>query len=402
MRRRTDALSALLAEIDQQQRRRVQRVSHRSPRLASAAISEVDGRQLINFCSNDYLGLSQHPDVIAAFRDAATEHGVGSGAAHLLGGHSSEHRELERELAAFTGRERALLFSTGYMANLAAVCSFAGRDEVVLQDRLNHASLIDGAMLSGARLLRYQHADTAAARTRMQAHSNACLLATDGVFSMDGDIAPLAELANACAAHELWLLVDDAHGLGVVGPEGRGSVAAAALNSAQVPLLMGTLGKALGCFGAFIAGDETVIEVLLQRSRPYIYTTALPPALAAATRVALRRCQEESWRRERLQANIAHLRSNALQAGIQLSPSDTAIQPLIIGDSGMALALGDHLAAAGFLVGVTRPPTVPAGSARLRITLSAMHEPAQIDALTTALVEGLHTLREHSSIAASS
>ena len=402
MRRRTDALGALLADIDQQQRRRVQRVSSRSPRLGSAAISEIGGRQFVNFCSNDYLGLSQHPDVIAALRDAAAEHGVGSGAAHLLGGHSSEHRELERELAAFTGRERALLFSTGYMANLAAVCSFAGRDEVVLQDRLNHASLIDGATLSGARLVRYQHADAEAARQRIRTHANACMLATDGVFSMDGDIAPLAELASACTAHELWLLVDDAHGLGVVGPEGRGSVAAASLDSAQVPLLMGTLGKALGCFGAFIAGDETVIEVLLQRSRPYIYTTALPPALAAATRVALRRCQDEGWRRERLQANIAHLRHNALQAGIQLSPSDTAIQPLVVGDSGVALALGNHLAAAGLLVGVTRPPTVPNGSARLRITLSAMHDAAQIDALTTALADGLHTLRDNPSTATSS
>ncbi len=392
MRREPEALRALLADIDREQRRRVRRVAGRSPRHGSAALCELDGRLVQNFCSNDYLGLSQHADVIAAFRQAAAEHGVGSGAAHLLGGHSVEHQALERELAAFTGRERALLFSTGYMANLAVVCSFAGRAEVVLQDRLNHASLIDGARLSGARLVRYPHADAVAAALGLQQHANACLLATDGVFSMDGDTAPLAELAAACTQQRAWLLVDDAHGLGVVGPQGRGSVAAAGLDTRQVPLLMGTLGKAIGCFGAFVAGDHEVIEVLLQQARPYLYTTALPPALAAAARAALRACEQDQWRRERLADNIARLRGNVAQAGIALAPSSTAIQPLIVGASATALRLGEQLLAAGFLVGVTRPPTVPAGSARLRITLSAAHEPAQIDALTEALCDSLRRL----------
>lgn len=398
MRRETDALHALLADVDRGQRRRVQRIAGRSPRHGSAAVSEVDGRLLVNFCSNDYLGLSQHPEVIAAFQAAAGEHGVGSGAAHLLGGHSAEHHALEAELATFTGRERALLFSTGYMANLAVVCSFAGRGEVVLQDRLNHASLIDGARLSGSRLIRYAHGDVDDAITGIQRHPNSCLLATDGVFSMDGDVAKLPELAAACTAHRLWLLVDDAHGIGVLGPDGRGSVAAAALDAQQVPLLMGTLGKALGCFGAFVAGDHDVIEVLLQRARPYIYTTALPPAVAAAARAALRISRNEGWRRERLAANIARLRRNAALAGIRLAASATAIQPLIVGDSAVALRLGERLAGAGFLVGVTRPPTVPVGSARLRITLSAVHEPAHIDALSQALDDGLRALRIDSGV----
>ena len=392
MRREPEALRALLADIDREHRRRVQRVAGRSPRHGSAALSELDGRLVSNFCSNDYLGLSQHPEVIAAFRHAADQHGVGSGAAHLLGGHSIEHQRLERELAAFTRRERALLFSTGYMANLAVLGSFAGRGEVVLQDRLDHASLIDGARLSGARLVRYAHADAAAAALELQ-RSGACLLATDGVFSMDGDLAPLAELAAACAEQRAWLLVDDAHGIGMLGPQGRGSVAAAGLDAQRVPLLMGTLGKALGCFGAFVAGDDNVIEVLMQRARTYLYTTAMPPAQAAAARVALRVCQQDDWRRERLAANIARLRDNAAAAGITLAPSATAIQPLIVGDSASALRLGEQLLACGFLVGVTRPPTVPAGSARLRITLSAAHEPAQIDALTAALCDGLRRLR---------
>jgi 8-amino-7-oxononanoate synthase len=349
----------------------------------------VDGRPLLNFSSNDYLGLSQHPDVIAALASAAREHGAGSGAAHLLGGHSAEHAALESELAAHTGRERALLFSTGYMANLGVICAFAARGECVLQDRLNHASLLDGARLSGARLLRYAHGDAAAAGALLAAHPECSLLATDGVFSMDGDLAPLAALAAACEPARAWLLVDDAHGIGVLGARGAGSVAAAGLSSAQVPLLMGTLGKALGCFGAFVAGDAETIEVLLQRARPYIYTTALPPAVAAAARVALRLCREDEALRARLRDNIRHFRAQAAACALTPAASDTAIQPLVIGESARALALGERLREAGFLVGVTRPPTVPAGSARLRITLSAAHTSAHIDALCAALREAL-------------
>lgn len=384
MRREPEALRALLAGIDREHGRRRLRITGRSP-AAGAAIGVVDGQPLLNFSSNDYLGLSQHPAVVDALATAAREHGAGSGAAHLLGGHSAEHAALEAELAAHTGRERALLFSTGYMANLGVVGAFAGRGECVLQDRLNHASLIDGARLSGARLLRYAHGDAAAAAALLAAHPDCTLLATDGVFSMDGDVAPLAALAAACEPARAWLMVDDAHGLGVLGPRGAGSVAAAGLGSAQVPLLMGTLGKALGCFGAFVAGDEQTIEVLLQRARPYIFTTALPPAVAAATRVALRICRDDESLRTRLRDNIAHFRSRAAAAGLRLAASDTAIQPLVVGDSARALELGERLRRAGFLVGVTRPPTVPAGSARLRITLSAAHTLAHIDALCAAL-----------------
>jgi len=386
MRRETDALRACLADIDRAHGRRRRRVTARSPAMG-AAVGVIDGQSRLNFSSNDYLGLSQHPEVIAALIEAARQHGVGSGAAHLLGGHSSEHAALESELAAHTGRQRALLFSTGYMANLGVVCAFAGRGETVLQDRLNHASLLDGARLSGARLLRYAHGDAGAAAALLAAHPECSLLATDGVFSMDGDVAPLAQLALPCESARAWLLVDDAHGLGVLGPRGAGSVAAAGLDAARVPLLMGTLGKALGCFGAFVAGDDDTIEVLLQRSRPYIYTTALPPALAAATRVALRVCRDDEARRTRLHDNIRRFRQRAAALRLPLAASETAIQPVRVGDSARALALGERLLRAGFIVGVTRPPTVPAGSARLRITLSAAHEPAQVDALCAALAE---------------
>jgi 8-amino-7-oxononanoate synthase len=383
MRREAEVLHAQLAEVDREHRRRICRVTERSPRLG-AVHCLVDGQQLLNFCSNDYLGLSQHPEVVAAFREAAQMHGVGSGAAHLLGGHSPGHRALEIELADFTGRERALLFSTGYMANLGIVCTFAARGETILQDRLNHASLLDGAKLSGAQLRRYAHADADAAAAQLAAQE-CSLLATDGVFSMDGNVAPLAALAAACRAQRTWLLVDDAHGLGVLGPEGRGSVAAAGLGAVEVPLLMGTLGKALGCFGAFVAGDGEVIELLLQRARPYLFTTALPPAVAAAARAALRRCIHDGARRERLHANIARFRHQARQLGVPLADSATAIQPLIVRDPAQALALGEALRAAGFLVGVTRPPTVPVNGSRLRITLCSEHQPTHIDALCEAL-----------------
>lgn len=389
MRREPEALQALLTGLDQQHRRRARRIGERPLQAGSPAFIDIDGRRLLNFCSNDYLGLSQHPEVIAAFKLAADQSGVGSGAAHLLGGHSHEHHALEEELARFTGRERALLFSTGYMANIGVLGTFLGRGETVLQDRLNHASLIDAARLSGARLLRYAHADAAAAAALLESQPTTAVLATDGVFSMDGDVAPLASLAAACTRHQAWLLVDDAHGFGVLGPQGRGSVAAAGLDAHSVPLLMATLGKALGCFGAFVAGDRDVIELLLQRARTYIYTTAMPPAVAAAARAALRLCQTDPAPRERLHANIARFQRHAAQAGLRVMPSTTAIQPLVVGDSAHALALGAALQHAGFLVGVTRPPTVPEGTARLRITLSAAHEPQQVEALIEALVDAL-------------
>jgi 8-amino-7-oxononanoate synthase len=385
MRREPELVAAALREIDAAQRRRQSQITERPVNPAAPMSVQSEGRTLVNFCSNDYLGLSQHPDVIDACQRALAKSGVGSGAAHLLGGHSPEHAALEVELAAFTGRQRALLFSTGYMANLGVISSFAARGEVVLQDRLNHASLIDAAKLSDARLLRYAHADSEAAGAMLDSQPSATLLATDGVFSMDGDSAPLASLAASCERHHTWMLVDDAHGIGVLGANGAGSLQAAQLNSTQVPLLMGTLGKALGCFGAFVAGDSDVIDLLLQRARSYIYTTAMPPALAAAARASVKLCRDESWRREQLQQNIRQLRELGARLGLQLLPSATAIQPLVIGDSARALTLGRALRSAGFLLGVTRPPTVPDGSARLRITLSTLHQPAQIEGLLNAL-----------------
>jgi 8-amino-7-oxononanoate synthase len=388
MRRRTEALSAALAELDAAQlrrRRRVLSVASSGGHADSSSAVLVDGRRLLNFCSNDYLGLARHPALAEAMAAAAAALGSGSGASHLVSGHATEHHALEEELAAFVGRQRALLFSTGYMANAGAIGSFATRGEIVLQDRLNHASLIDGTRVAGARLLRYAHADAGDAAVLLAGHDTVSVLATDGVFSMDGDVAPLAELARACRAHETWLLVDDAHGIGVAGPGGAGSVAAAGLTADDVPLLVGTLGKALGSFGAFVAGDDDSIELLIQRSRSYIYTTALPPPVAAATRAALRVATEESWRREHLQGLIQRFRAGAATLGLPLLPSATAIQPLLAGDSGRALRLAAALEAAGFWVSAIRPPTVPAGSARLRITLSAAHQEAEVDSLLSAL-----------------
>jgi 8-amino-7-oxononanoate synthase len=346
----------------------------------------VDGRRLLAFCSNDYLGLANHPEVVAAFQSGAARYGVGSGASHLVCGHSTAHQALEEELADFTGRARALLFSTGYMANLGVISALAGRGQQVFEDRRNHASLIDGALLSGARLRRYPHADAAALGLMLGGGGDpARLIATDGVFSMDGDVAPLRDLGAAAQAAGALLMVDDAHGLGVVGEGGRGTTALAGLTQGEAPVLVGTLGKAFGTFGAFVAGGDDLIETLIQRARPYIYTTALPPAVAAATRASLRLIRNEPWRREHLRALIARFCRGAQALGLPLSPSDTPIQPLVAGDDRRALAWSQALEAAGILVTAIRPPTVPEGSARLRITLSAAHGEADLDALLQAL-----------------
>jgi 8-amino-7-oxononanoate synthase len=354
----------------------------------------VDGRTLVDFCGNDYLGLARHPDLVAALTRAAAVEGVGTGAAHLVSGHRGEHAALEEELADWTGRQRAVLFSTGVMANLGALQALLGAgnlpgrgDALCVQDRLNHASLIDGAQLAGAELRRYPHGDAEAAARQLDARpDHPALLATDGVFSMDGDVAPLAALATACSTHGALFYVDDAHGLGVMGREGSGSVAAAGLDARQVPVLMGTLGKALGTAGAFVAGDADLIEAIVQFARPYIYTTAMPAALAAATRASLRLVRTDpDGRRERLAANIERFRAGAGQLGLAMMPSQTAIQPLLVGSAEAALVASRALEAAGFLVVAIRPPTVPQGAARLRITLSAAHSAQQIDALLDAL-----------------
>ena len=358
------------------------RLTLASPQGASVRIGESP---CVNFASNDYLGLAAHPEVIGAFAAAAQRWGVGSGASHLISGHSREHQALEEELAAFTGRPRALLFSTGYMANLGVINALAGSGDLVVQDRLNHASLLDGGFLCRARFERYPHGDLEALAALLTLPAERRLLVTDGVFSMDGDLAPLPELAALADRHGAWLMVDDAHGCGVLGANGGGSVEQFGLDIDQVPILVGTLGKAFGTFGAFVAGSEALVETLIQFARTYIYTTALPPAVAAATRASLRLVRTEAWRREHLQQLIARFRAGAEALAIPLLPSATPIQPVPIGDPERTLAIATRLREAGFLVGGIRPPTVPAGTARLRVALSAAHTEAQIDGLLTAL-----------------
>jgi 8-amino-7-oxononanoate synthase len=344
----------------------------------------VDGRPMLSFCSNDYLGLANHPEVIAALQRGAATWGAGSGAAHLVTGHSAVHHALEEELADFVGRSRALLFSTGYMANLGVIQALAGHRDTVFEDRLNHASLLDGALLARTRLRRYRHADIAALK-RMCGDAPARLIATDGVFSMDGDLAPVPALAEAAERAGAWLMVDDAHGLGVLGRDGRGTLDRLGVAPDRVPILVGTLGKAFGTFGAFVAGGEDLIETLIQRARSYIYTTAPPPAVAEATRAGLRLARREGWRRERLAGLVRRFRTGASELGLQLLDSPTPIQPLIAGSAERALAWSARLESAGILVSAIRPPTVPEGSARLRITLSAAHTEADVDRLLDAL-----------------
>jgi len=374
---------------------RVRRRSVLEARSAGGVHVRVEGTPMLAFCSNDYLGLAGHPLVVAAFTDAAREWGVGSGASHLVSGHCREHHALEEELADFTGRVRALLFSTGYMANLAVVTSLLGRGDRVFMDRLNHASLLDAGLASGARFARYPHADAAALAARLaEGGEGRAMVVTDGVFSMDGDVAPLGPLAAACRAQGAWLFVDDAHGLGVLGETGRGSLEAAGLGAEDVPILMGTLGKALGTFGAFVAGSAALVETLLQTGRTYMYTTALPPAVAAATRASLRVLQDEPSRRVRVLEHVAHFRREAGRLGLRLMDSRTPIQPVVLGSEAAALAASESLRAQGLWVPAIRPPTVPAGSSRLRITFSAAHEAADVDRLLDALAALPDTVRE--------
>jgi 8-amino-7-oxononanoate synthase len=349
-------------------------------------VTAEGGRTLVDFSSNDYLGLAHHPAIAAAMSTCALRTGAGSGASHLVTGHGIEHARLEEELAAFVGRERALLFSTGYMANLGVIAALAGRGELVLLDRLSHASIIDGALLSGARFKRYTHGDAGAAQRLIEESAEeVTVLATDGVFSMDGDVAPLRQLAHAAKARNAWLVVDDAHGVGVLGDTGRGSVEHCRLSADDVPVLIGTLGKAFGSFGAFVAGSRDLIEFLIQKARPYIYTTALPQPVAAATRKALEIAQREPWRRERVLALTARFRKAAREAGVVLLDSNTPIQPVVLGSSEAALRAQQDLLDAGFRVVAIRAPTVPRGSERLRVTLSAAHSEQQVDALVERL-----------------
>lgn len=347
---------------------------------------KVDGKEYVSFCSNDYLGLASHPQLVKAMQQGAERYGVGSGASHLITGHSHAHHALEQELAEFTGRQRALLFSTGYMVNLGTVAALLDRHDSVFEDKLNHASLIDAGRLSDARLLRYAHADIGSLSSQLDSSdASTKLIVTDGVFSMDGDLAPLPELVKVSQQHNAMLMVDDAHGLGVIGKHGGGSPEHFGLDSDQVPILVGTLGKAFGTFGAFVAGSDDLIETLIQKARSYIYTTALPPAVAEATRAALQLVKTESWRREHLTSLIKRFRNGAAQQGLALMPSSTPIQPLVVGEAEQAIAVSNALLDKGFLITAIRPPTVPDGSARLRITLSAAHSEDHVDRLLEAL-----------------
>lgn len=377
------ALAARLAE------RRAADLYRQRPLLESPQGPEVvvDGQRLLAFCSNDYLGLANHPEVIAAWQAGAERWGVGGGASHLVIGHSTPHHQVEEALAELTGRPRALLFSTGYMANLGAITALVGQGDTVLQDRLNHASLLDGGLLSGARFNRYLHNDPASLASRLDKAVGNTLVVTDGVFSMDGDLADLPALADVARARGAWLMVDDAHGLGTLGTQGGGIVEHFDLGVEDVPVLIGTLGKACGTAGAFVAGSEELIEALVQFARPYIYTTSQPPALACATLKSLELLRRETWRREHLAALIHQFREGAQQIGLQLMDSPTPIQPIVIGDSAQALRLSRMLRERGLLVTAIRPPTVPAGSARLRVTLSAAHSEAQVQLLLNALAE---------------
>lgn len=347
----------------------------------------VDGEQLLAFCSNDYLGLASHPDVVRAMQQGAARWGVGGGASHLVMGHSTPHHQLEEALAEFTGRPRALLFSTGYMANLAAVTALVGQGDTVLEDRINHASLLDAGLLSGARFSRYLHNDVDSLAKRLDKAAGDTLVVTDGVFSMDGDLANLPALCATAKAKNAWVMVDDAHGFGPLGKTGGGIVEHFGLGIDDVPVLVGTLGKAFGTAGAFVAGSEELIETLIQFARPYIYTTSQPPAVACATLKSLELLRSESWRRDHLNSLIARFRQGASEIGLTLMDSPTPIQPILVGSSERALRLSAALRERGILVGAIRPPTVPTGSARLRVTFSASHSEAQVERLLDILAE---------------
>jgi 8-amino-7-oxononanoate synthase len=352
----------------------------------------LGGKPLLSFCSNDYLGLANHPEVIGAFREGAARYGVGSGASHLVSGHSLPHHALEAALAEFTGRSRALLFSSGYMANVGVLAAILSSGDQVFEDRLNHASLLDGGLFSGARFRRYPHLDTErlAGMLEKQEDDAPRLIVTDGVFSMDGDVAPLQALVQLAGETRSLLMMDDAHGFGVLGSTGGGlaqqvSEGGFPVNEDNLQVLVGTLGKAFGTSGAFVAGSEILIESLVQFCRPYIYTTAMPPAVAVATLASLRILQEESWRRTHLQKLVNRFRADCLSLGFELTDSLTPIQGLLLGSATDALQASRTLEDAGILVTAIRPPTVPEGTSRLRITFSAAHSEADLSRLLDAL-----------------
>lgn len=375
------ALASELAELESRGLKRVRRVLQ----TAQSARVSVDGRTYLAFCSNDYLGLASDPRLTRAAQEGCGRYGVGAGASHMILGHSEAHHALEEALARFVALPRALLFSSGYMANIGMVTALAGRDDVVFADRLNHASLNDACLLSRAQFKRYPHCDLEALEKLLSAtRARRRLIVTDAVFSMDGDIAPLPRLVELAERHDAWLLVDDAHGFGILGDRGRGVLSHFGIATPRV-IYMATLGKAAGVFGAFVAGAPAAVETLVQRARSYVYTTATPPLLAYAALESLRLIEEEQWRRERL-AQLIRVLQGALAANRwRLLRSDTAIQPLVIGDNADALEAADRLGQRGLLVPAIRPPTVPQGTARLRISLSAAHGEDDVARLAEAL-----------------
>ena len=359
------------------------RTSHSGPQAPEL---KVNGQALLAFCSNDYLGLANHPQLISNAQKACADYGVGAGASHLVVGHTDLHHELEEALAKVTQRPRALLFGSGYMANMGVMNGLLDHQDAVYQDRLNHASLLDGGLLSRAKFQRYRHNDFLDLQRQLnKTQAMRHLVATDAVFSMDGDSAPLKPLSQICNKQQAWLMIDDAHGFGVLGPDGGGSALEQGLSTQECPIYMATLGKALGSYGAFVAGSEALIESLIQFSRNYIYTTALPPSIAAASLAAVKLLKNEAWRQQHLNHLIKLFKQQAKDLGLPLMPSDTAIQPLMVGSSTVALQLSEALKEMGLLVTAIRPPTVPKETARLRITLSAAHTESQLQQLLQAL-----------------
>lgn len=384
-------LNTRLQNLQQQQLYRTRRLVE----TPQDVILNINGESLINFCSNDYLGLANHPDVKQAFKNAVDKYGVGSGASQLVTGHQKPHRALEEELAEFFGRERVLLFSTGYMANLGVVSALTERKDEIFEDKLNHASLIDAALLSRAALTRYPHKDNKELESRLvKSKAETKFIISDGVFSMDGDKADLKSLIATSHKHNAVLMIDDAHGIGVLGKTGRGIIEELEtdVSESDLPIFVGTLGKAFGTFGAFVAGSDELIESLINFSRSYIYTTAMPAAVAEATRTSLKLIQQGNERRENLQSRIKQFRDGCNELGITISAQPeygnfSPIQPLVVGSAEKALQLSEALQQQGLLISAIRPPTVPQNTSRLRITFSANHTAEQVSRLLSALEE---------------
>jgi 8-amino-7-oxononanoate synthase len=379
------------SDIEEQLRLRETEGLYRRRRIVASAQGReltVDGRTLLNFCSNDYLGLASDDRIRQAFKLGAEQWGVGSGASHLICGHTTAHHELEEALAEFTGRPRCLLFSSGYAANMGAINGLISKGDQVFEDRLNHASLLDGGLISGARFKRYRHRDTTDLGTKLNDCADSTgrkLIISDGTFSMDGTVCDLPALVSAAKSHAAWVLVDEAHSLGVTGRQGRGLADPEKYGIDDVQIVVGTLGKAFGTQGGFVAGSDALIETLIQQARTYIYSTALPAAVAVATLASLRIAMDEEWRRERLCELIKKFRAGAAQIGLELPDSQTPIQPVLLGDEKSALAMSAALEESGLLISAIRPPTVPKRTSRLRITLMATHTDEDLDRLLTAL-----------------